>query len=254
MLNVLSYPSDGTAPPVLIVHGLYGSARNWGVISKRLSDRGPVFAVDQRNHGLSPRHATHTYPDMAQDLAEVITESGLGPMDVIGHSMGGKAAMVLALTKPELVNRLVVADIAPVTYTHSQLQYIEAMQKLDLTQIEKRSDAHAKLADYIDDPALISFFLQSVDLKTKSWHLNLDVLASEMPRIIGFPEVTGAFDGPTLFTSGAQSDYVAQDHRPKIKTLFPNAVFAKIKDAGHWLHADKPREFEAVLRGWLDKN
>lgn len=254
MLNVLSYPSDGTAPPVLIVHGLYGSARNWGVISKRLSDRGPVFAVDQRNHGLSPRHATHTYPDMAQDLAEVITESGLGPMDVIGHSMGGKAAMVLALTKPELVNRLVVADIAPVTYTHSQLQYIEAMQKLDLTQIEKRSDAHAKLSDYIDDPALISFFLQSVDLKTKSWHLNLDVLASEMPRIIGFPEVTGAFDGPTLFTSGAQSDYVAQDHRPKIKTLFPNAVFAKIKDAGHWLHADKPREFEAVLRGWLDKN
>ena len=109
------------------------------------------------------------------------------------------------------------------------------------------------MARAVDDKALISFFTQSLDIKEKKWNLNLDILAAEMPKIIGFPDISGQFEKQTLFLSGASSDYVTQEHRPKIKSLFPNASFAKIKEAGHWLHAEKPREFESVLRGWLDK-
>lgn len=251
MLNTLFTNSTGNAVPLLIVHGLYGSGRNWSVISKRLSDRGPVAAVDMRNHGDSFWSDSHSYPDMAADLAEVIEAHG-GVMDVVGHSMGGKAAMVLALTRPELVNRLIVADIAPVAYTHSQIQFIEAMRAVDLASIEKRSDASAQLAAHVEDSTLQAFFTQSLDIKGKRWKLNLDTLANEMPKVLGFPDITGTFDKPTLFLSGAASDYVTSDHRPQIKALFPTARFAKIPGAGHWLHAEKPREFEASVRAFLE--
>ena len=250
MLNTLLNGTQGAKPPLLIVHGLYGSGRNWGVIAKRLSDERQVIAVDQRNHGDSPWTERHGYEDMAGDLAEVIEAHG-GKADVLGHSMGGKAAMVLALTRPELVNRLILADIAPVAYEHSQIQYIEAMRAVDLGSIEKRSDANDQLARHVPEPTLRSFFTQSLDIKEKRWKLNLDLLAEEMPKIIGFPEIEGRFDGPTLFLSGGESDYVAPEHRARIKALFPESRFAKIPGAGHWLHAEKPREFEAAVRAYL---
>jgi len=247
MLNTLSYGNSTQLPDLLIVHGLYGSARNWSVISKRMSDSRRVIAVDQRNHGDSPWFDTHSYLDMAQDLAQVIEHNG-APMDIVGHSMGGKAAMILALTRPDLVKRLLVADIAPVAYGHDQSQYIQAMQSIDLTHMEKRSEVAQALSKHVTDPALQSFFTQSLDLGNKRWKLNLDVLQRDMHHVLGFPEVTGSFDKPTLFLSGANSQYVLPDHRPKIKALFPNAVFAKIPNAGHWLHAEQPRAFEQTLR------
>ena len=246
MLNTLSYGNSTQLPDLLIVHGLYGSARNWSVISKRMSDSRRVIAVDQRNHGDSPWFDTHSYLDMAQDLAQVVEHNG-APMDIVGHSMGGKAAMILALTRPDLVKRLLVADIAPVAYGHDQSQYIQAMQSIDLTHMEKRSEVAQALSKHVTDPALQSFFTQSLDLGNKRWKLNLDVLQRDMHHVLGFPEVTGSFDKPTLFLSGANSQYVLPDHRPKIKALFPNAVFAKIPNAGHWLHAEKPRAFEQTL-------
>ncbi len=251
MLNVIETGSETDRPTLLIAHGLYGSARNWGVIAKRLSDERRVIAVDMRNHGLSDWTDTHGYPDMAQDLAEVISHYG-GPMDVLGHSMGGKTAMVLAATAPERVNRLIIADIAPVAYSHTQIQYIHAMRAVDLDQVNRRSDAEAQLEAQGVDRSLQSFFTQSLDIPGKRWRLNLDTLADEMPKILGFPKVDGSFDGPTLFLSGAASDYVTPEYRPEIKRLFPSARFAKIPGAGHWLHAEKPREFEAVLRSFLN--
>lgn len=254
MLNQIHHQPAGdcqSGTPLVIVHGLYGSARNWGVIAKRLSDSRPVIAVDQRNHGDSAWADSHSYPDMAQDLAEVIAALG-GRADVVGHSMGGKAAMVLALRHPDMVNRLVVGDIAPVTYSHDQTQFIDAMKAVDLQQVNKRSDALAQLARHVDDPTLQSFFTQSLDVAGKRWKLNLDVLARDMDKIIGFPEVSGVFDGPALFLSGAESDYVLPEHRPAIRAMFPKARFAKLVGAGHWLHAEKPREFEASVRAFLD--
>lgn len=250
MLNTIEHGARTDRPGLLIAHGLYGSARNWGVIAKRLSDSRQVVAVDMRNHGLSPWYETHSYPDMADDLAQVL--EGLdGPFDVLGHSMGGKAAMVLALSRQDLVNRLIVADIAPVAYSHSQIQFIDAMKAVDLDKIERRSDAAEQLEQVVDDPTLITFFTQSLDVKEKKWRLNLDVLARDMPNILSFPEVSGEFDKPTLFLSGANSDYVKRDYRSDIKALFPQAQFAKIPGAGHWLHAEKPREFQAAVRTWL---
>ncbi len=250
MLNMISHGTPTDQPGLLIAHGLYGSGRNWGVIAKRLADTRQVVAVDMRNHGQSDWTDSHSYEELADDLAEVITHLD-GSFDVMGHSMGGKAAMVLALRQPELVNRLIVADIAPVTYTHTQMPFIDAMKAVDLSRIEKRSDAADLLTPNVDDPQLISFFLQSLDVKNRRWILNLDTLAQEMPKIMSFPEVEGDFDGPTLFLSGAASDYVQPGHRPEIKRLFPRAQFAKIPGAEHWLHAQKPREFEAAIRAWL---
>ncbi|WP_373050565.1 alpha/beta fold hydrolase [Thalassovita aquimarina] len=250
MLNQIVHGEKTDRPSLLIVHGLYGSGRNWGVIAKRLSDERQVIAVDQRNHGFSPWHDSHGYEDMADDLAEVIRAQG-APMDVLGHSMGGKAAMVLALKFPHLVNRLIVADIAPVGYGHSQLQYIKAMRAVDLSKVEKRSDAEAQLREIVDDPVLPTFFTQSLDVAEKRWRLNLDALERDMEKILDFPPVGGRFDGSTLFLSGADSDYVKSEHRPVIKGFFPAAKFAKIPGAGHWLHAEKPREFEAAVRAFL---
>ena len=250
MLNTLSYGMEN-ASLVLVVHGLYGSGRNWGVIAKRLSDRRYILTPDMRNHGDSPRTQTHSYPDLANDLSELIDAHGR-QAHLVGHSMGGKAAMTLALQHPEKVASLLVADIAPVTYTHSQIQFIEAMRAVDLSQVEKRSDAVAQLARHVPDKALQSFFTQSLDLQNKRWKLNLDTLADAMPQILGFPDVDGTYTGPTLFLSGGQSDYVLPEHRPRIRTLFPKARFAKIPRAGHWLHADDPRGFEASVRAFLD--
>lgn len=250
---MISHGDPTDQAPLLIVHGLYGSARNWTAVARKLSDERQVFAVDLRNHGQSDWQDSHSYPDMASDLAEVLKE--IGPADVLGHSMGGKASMVAALQHPELINRLIVADIAPVTYSHSQLPYVKAMKSVDLSQVEKRSDATAQLeAAGVDDPTLRTFFTQSLDLKAGKWRLNLDVLETEMPKVMSFPEnIEGQFEAPTLFLSGANSDYVLPDYRPRIRGLFPKAQFVKMSGVGHWLHAEKPAEFVATVRAWLSR-
>ncbi len=250
MLNLISHGQPTDQPGLLIAHGLYGSARNWGVIAKRLSKDREVITVDMRNHGASPWFDSHNYHDLAEDLAGVL-KSLDRPFDLLGHSMGGKAAMMLGLTRPELVHRLLVADIAPVAYGHSQIQFIEAMRAVDLQQVESRADADRQLARHVESRALRSFFLQSLDIKAGAWQLNLDVLARAMPEILDFPQMDSSFDRPALFLSGAASDYVSRDARSEIKRLFPQAGFLKIPGAGHWLHADKPREFEAAVSGWL---
>ena len=241
-------------PPLLIAHGLFGSARNWGVLGKRLSDQRTVIAVDMRNHGTSPWQNSHTYQDLANDLAEVI-EQHHGQADVLGHSMGGKAAMVLATSRPHLVRNLIVADIAPVPYGHTQNHLIAAMKAVDLNRVSKRSDADHQLEPHISEPQVRAFLLQSLDLRgdRPAWQLNLDILKAQMPDIIGFPELTQRFNGRTMFLTGRLSDYVLPEHHEEILRLFPKVVFHSIAGAGHWLHAEKPREFEAEVRAFLSE-
>ena len=246
MLNYMTF-GDEKSPPVMIVHGLYGSGKNWGVIAKRLSDQFFVITVDLRNHGDSPWLDTHNYHVMADDLVEVINSLNIKP-NVIGHSMGGKAAMVLALKRPNLVRNLIIADIAPVKYEHDQSQFIEAMQKVDLSKVEKRSDAALALSKFVEDKSLQNFFTQSLDIKAKRWKLNLKVLRSEMSEILSFPKIESEFSGHSLFLKGEKSDYIKSEHRKLIKSLFTKARFATFKEAGHWLHAEKPREFESAAR------
>ena len=254
MLATIRHPATKRQEPTLVIaHVLYGSGRNWGVIARRLADRREVVAVDMRNHGDSPRFASQGYPDMAADLAEVM-ESLDARVDLLGHSMGGKAAMHLALTRPALIRRLVVADIAPVAYSHDQTRHADAMAAVDLSRITTRAEADAALAAGVEDPALRAFFLQSLDFRAHPprWKLNLAVLKAEMPKIVGWPGTQGRFDGPTLFLTGSTSTYVRPEHRETIRALFPKARFAKIPDAGHWLHAEAPRAFEETVRVFLE--
>lgn len=253
MLNTIVHGTPTAHPPLVIAHGLFGSARNWGAIGKRLGARRQVIAVDMRNHGDSPHHPDHGYDALAADLAALIAGHG-GQADVLGHSMGGKAAMVLALTDPGRVARLVIADIAPVRYDHSQIGHVETMQALDLGRVTRRSDADRALADALTDPMLRAFLLQSLVFGAQGarWKLNLDALGAQMHRIMDFPDMNAVFDGPALFVTGANSDYVRPEHEKRIRALFPAAQHVEIPDAGHWIHAEAPRAFAAAIEAFLD--
>lgn len=256
-LHVIAHPGPTGSParPLLIAHGLFGSARNWGAWARRLAMSRPVHVADMRNHGQSFWDGRHDYPALAADLAAVI--AGLGaPVDLLGHSMGGKAAMQLALTAPELIRRLIIADIAPRAYHHSHAPHIEAMEGLPLTGLSTRAEADAALAPAVPDPALRAFFLQSLDFKAEGgprWRLNLAALRAEMAAITGWPGTGGAFQGPALFLRGALSDYITPEDRPLIRALFPAARIVTLKEAGHWLHADAPGPMAEVVTAFLER-
>ena len=239
------------APPLVIAHGLFGSGRNWGVLARRLAEGREVLAVDMRNHGASDWADDHGYGPMAADLAETIAAETDGPVDLLGHSMGGKAAMMLALAGDAPLRRLVVADIAPVAYGHSQMDLVRAMQALDLSGISTRAEADAALAPAVPEAQVRAFLLQSLDVRAKAWRLNLDALAASMDEIVGWPDPLGRWDGPALFLRGGASGYVTDAHRAGIERLFPAARIELVEGAGHWLHAEAPRETEAAVAAFL---
>jgi esterase len=242
-------------PPLVILHGLFGSARNWGAIGKRLSTRRRVLAMDLRNHGASPRADAMDYPGMAADVAESAEAAGAAPAAVLGHSMGGKAAMALALTRPETVSRLLVADIAPVPYPPRQARIVNAMRAVPLRPGLSRRDADAALlAEGVQDAATRAFLLQNLRFEgdAPSWRCGLDEIAAAMAEIEGFPDFAGArYEGPALFLLGERSDYVQPEHRPRVRELFPAARFLSLRGTGHWLHAEKPEEFIAVAESFF---
>ncbi len=233
----------GEGPPLVVAHGLFGSGRNWGVIAKRLADVRQVITVDMRNHGESPWGDDSSYAAMASDLAEVAPQ----PFDICGHSMGGKAAMTLALTQPDAVSRLIVVDIAPVAYGHSQIELIDAMRRARIEGATRRSEVELD----VEDPGVRAFLLQSLDLSETRWRLNLDVLAERMDDLVGWQEVEGRFEGPALFLRGGASDYVTDEGIARIGRQFPAAKIETIEGAGHWLHAERPRDVEAAIRRFL---
>ncbi len=251
--------NDG-GKPVIILHGLLGAARNWMAIAKRLGEEHEVHVLDLRNHGRSPWIEGMEYNVIAEDVAEYISCKGLINPTVVGHSMGGKAAMALALTNPEKVGRLLVADIAPVTYERSNrssfLDYIESMSALDLADVSRRADADKLLTAAIPEREIRGFLLQNLipDDNGFRWRCNLTALANGMEDIIGFPKTLlekTYSRGPVLFLTGEFSDYVKSEHRPVIRKTFPTARFASLKAAGHWLHADQPRSFITAVRQFI---
>lgn len=248
----------GAGPKLVILHGLLGAARNWMAIAKRLGQDHETHTLDLRNHGRSPWIDGMSYRAIAADVARYIDAHGLGAPTVIGHSMGGKAAMTLALDAPDRVGRLLVADIAPVPYGRegraSFLDFIDAMANLDLASIGRRSEADRMLAGAVTDPAVRGFLLQNLVPDAEHggfrWRCNLKALADGMADILDFPAelLDRRYEPPTLALAGAQSTYVRAEHRDLIRQLFPAARFATLKDAGHWLHADQPRPFMAAVR------
>ncbi|MCB1884108.1 MAG: alpha/beta fold hydrolase [Geminicoccaceae bacterium] len=246
---------DGT--PLVLCHGLLGSSRNWQGLGKAWGRARRVVAVDMRDHGESPWSEEMDYAAMAGDLAALIEGELGGQADVLGHSMGGKAAMVLALTAPERLRRLAVVDIAPVPYAHDFEGYIKAMQGLDLASMTRRSEADAALAPAVPDPAVRAFLLQNLDAGgggRLAFRPNLEGLLAAMDAITGWPDACEGrhFDGPALFVRGALSDYVRDDALPGIRALFPKARIETVPDAGHWVHAQAPAVLGRLVEGFLE--
>ncbi|SNB61451.1 Pimeloyl-ACP methyl ester carboxylesterase [Arboricoccus pini] len=247
-------PDDPGLPLTSILHGLLGQGRNWQAIAKRLAHGRRVLAVDLRNHGHSPHDPLMTYEAMAGDLAALIVKSG-GRASVIGHSMGGKVAMMLALTAPERVDRLVVIDVAPVTYKHREFaHYLSAMAKIDPAGFSRRADIEVALAEVDPDPRIRAFLASNIEGAPGAmrWLPDLSALQAGLDDILGFTPPAGAsFTEPCLFLVGGKSAYVQEQQRAVILDLFPKATIKTIADAGHWVHADKPAEVLEALEGIL---
>ena len=256
---ILRAVEAGAGSPVVLLHGLFGQAANFGAIQKRLAQRGDggsrrVIALDLRNHGGSAHAPSMRYADMAEDVLETLRGLGALPCAVVGHSMGGKVAMSVALEAPAAVSRLVVADIAPVRYQSGFRAYIDAMIAIPLRPGLTRADAEAVLAPAVDDPRVRGFLLQSLRLGAQPvWRMGLAEIGAALADIEGWesPE-EGAYAGRAVFLAGERSDYLRVEYRPAIRGLFPGARFVTLRDAGHWLHSDNPSGFVAVVEAAID--
>ncbi len=253
----LAFEEFGSAdnPPLLILHGFFASARNWRQIARMLAGQYHVLAPDLRNHGASPHDTVMDYPAMAADIDAFIQQRHLRQVNLLGHSMGGKVAMWLALNKPERVESLIVVDIAPVSYRHSFDNLIAALRGLPLHEIGNRRQAEQLLANAIPDLSFRQFLLQNLVLNDGHyhWRIDLDIFQQAAPAIIGFPEQQHIqpFEKKTLFIAGGNSRYLRSEDQQVIDRLFPGAQVIRLPDTGHWLHAEKPELFVATVKKFL---
>ena len=246
----------GQGRPALVLHGLFGSGTNWRTIARRLGSRLECHLVDQRNHGHSPHARGMTYPTLAGDVLAYLDANRIDRAGLVGHSMGGKTAMTLALTTPERVRWLIVADIAPAKSPSDHGPILDALRALPVETLASRSGAEAALASAIPELGLRRFLLQNLvggDSGLR-WRIDLDAIARALPDLTDFPSMPphAVYEGPTLFLRGERSDYAGAHHEPRIRALFPAASIATVAAAGHWLHAEQPAAVTAQIEAFLD--
>ena len=243
-LNFAQHGEQG--PPLIILHGLFGSARNWQGIAKQLSNHFSVFTVDLRNHGSSAHSEQMSYHDMAADIAQFMQQQDLPKAHILGHSMGGKVAMTLALSQPGLIDKLMIVDIAPVVYRHGFGNILTALKAVPLTTLSSRQQADSVLADYIEEAGLRQFLLQNlVPVKAAGyqWRIDIDSIEKNLSHIIGFEEAIGTYLGDALFIGGAASTYLSAGPQKEALRYFPNANIKMIPKVGHWPHVESPKVF-----------
>ena len=240
--------------PLIILHGFFASSRNWRKIAERLSGKFHIYLLDMRNHGSSPHHPMMDYPSMTADVLRFMDEHSLSTTHILGHSMGGKIAMWLALNHPERVDKLIAVDIAPKSYTHSFDTTIQALINLPLDEIQQRKQAEALLASAIPELDYRQFLLQNLTLKEGryAWRINLEIFMRMAANIVAFPETQDLlpYQAEALFITGESSNYVAPEDTFR---LFPKAIFKIIAKAGHWLHVQQPEVFAEVVENFLQR-
>lgn len=249
----LFFRESGQGRPIIILHGLMGSSDNWLPQAKMLSDEYRVFIVDQRNHGQSPHDEILNYKVLANDLKDFIQQQGLEKPVILGHSMGGKTAMNFAVAYPEMVGALVVADIAPKYYKVHHDVIVKGLKAIPIDSITTRGEADQVLADYVKEEDVRQFLLKNLTRKPEggfSWKINLPVIDKSLEDIGQDLQFEGVYDGPALFIRGANSNYVKDEDRDRIKQLFPKSTLITM-DTGHWIQAEKPKEFVEVVRNFL---
>jgi len=259
----LNHRISGQGEPLILLHGLFGSLENLGGVARRLEDGWQIHGLDQRNHGSSPHTDEMTYPAMASDVVAYMDAQGIDKAHLLGHSMGGKVAMQVALSYPERVLGIIVADISPVSYQPRHDAILEGMKNLDLRGVKSRTEADSRLAKYVETPGVRQFLLKNLERIPKDeieqddllfrWRLNLPVIDASYSNLSAAPEGDGPYDGAVLFIKGADSAYIQTKHQDTIQTLFPNAELKIIESTGHWLHAEKADTFATLCRQFLEQ-
>jgi esterase len=238
--------------PLIILHGFLASSRNWRFVAEGLAENHHVYVLDLRNHGRSPHNATMDYPSMANDVEFFLQNHGIDKASLLGHSMGGKIAMWFALNYPDRLDKLIVADIAPITYQHNFDNTLNALKTLPLQEIKSRKQAEILLAETIPELSYRQFLLQNLELKDGEycWRIDLAIISATAPNITAFPKTDGlvSYSGKGLFVVGRDSHFVKNED---IYPLFPHAELKIIPNAGHWLHVQQPASFIDVVTNFL---
>ena len=251
----LNYKVFGSGDPVIILHGMFGMLDNWQYVAKKLSDHFMVFILDLRNHGKSPHSADFSYEIMAQDVFNFMEENWIFKAHLIGHSMGGKVAMRLACEHEDRIEKLVVVDIAPKKYTGNHQKIFDALFSINLDQLNSRSEAEDILKNKIESQGVRQFILKNMHINKDSqkyeWKMNLKVIHESYAHILDSDKLENQFNQPTLFVKGADSDYIKREEWDQYIQNFPNAQLHMIPQAGHWVHADQPKEFLEILNNFL---
>jgi len=260
----LHFRKLGKGKPLFILHGLFGLSDNWATVGKMLSEHFEVYLIDLRNHGSSPHSDEWSYPAMAEDIKEltddILPHSSGHSFTLIGHSLGGKVAMQFASMYPELLEKLIVADMAPKDYPGKQFDFIEKLLAVNLAEMKTRKEAETQLTEIVKDWATVQLLLKNIhwapsgeESKTEvlAWKFNLKVIAENQDTIGKTFSIKNRIDTPALFIRGERSNYVLDSDIPEIKKIFPNSEVKTIAGAGHWVHADKPKEFADSIRQFI---
>ena len=257
-ISQLNYQQLGQGEHVVLIHGLFGSLENLNMVAKNLSQHYCVTSVDVRNHGNSFHQEGMGYTDLAKDVIALMDSLSIQTCHILGHSMGGKIAMQIALSHSQRINKLIVADIAPVEYPAHHLAIIEGLQSIDLTKVQKRIDADNQLAKYVDDVGVRQFLLRNISINKQgifNFKCNLNNIEQGYQQIMqsNDRQDNQNFSGNTLFIKGGNSDYILPEHQSIIGAMFPNAKAKIIQGAGHWLHAEKTAAFNKIVVDFLVK-
>ena len=251
----LFFRESGQGPPLIILHGLFGSSDNWFTVAKTFAATHHVYLVDQRNHGQSPHSDDFNYQLLAGDLIEFIAEHGLTGVNVIGHSMGGKAAMNAAVKNPDPIQKLVVVDIVPKAYPVHHDKLVTSMKALPLDQLASRTEADSRLAVGVPDADERQFLLKNLVRKNTGgfqWKINLNAIDAHLEEMGEGMKYPGTFDKPALFVHGTRSRYFKTGDEEEIKKIFPRARFVAL-ETGHWVQAEKPVEFANAVLEFLNQ-
>lgn len=251
---LLNHKIYGHGDPVILIHGLFGSATNLGMLTKHLKTDHQVITVDLRNHGLSERHHSMHYDAMANDIIALMDHLTIPCASIVGHSMGGKVAMRCALLAPNRVKQIAIADIAPVNYPPRHDNVFKGLKNIDLKNINSRAEALNQLQAHVVEAGVQQFLLKGLyknDQGQYDFYYNLDTIIQQYDEISDWPEITASYDKPVLFIKGMDSDYITKRHQAKIAQYFPKAKAKIIQGTGHWLHAEKPAAFNKIISDFL---
>lgn len=252
----LNYKTFGQGEPLIILHGLFGTLDNWQTLGKQLAEHYSVYIPDQRNHGRSPHTPEMNYPALAEDLRHFMESHWIYQSHIVGHSMGGKTAMQFALEHPDMVDKLVVVDIAPKAYEPAHETIFEALLSVELDQLADRSEADAVLKRRIDDRGIRQFLLKNLSRNKDEgyrWKMNLPALHEHYHEILGEVRGDHPYEGPVLFIRGERSSYILDEDGEAIRRFFPNAEIETVRDAGHWVHAEQPEAMLRLITGFLER-